>query len=296
MPQNHTRSLLSLYLAAILLSCNGLFAKGIPLDSVSIAQLRSIVAVIAVLVLFSVQRKSWRLPSSSDYIKTYCLGALLGLHWITFFASMQVSTVAIGMVALYSYPVITVIIEPALDKKWPHLSDIFAALIVLIGVLVMIPETSSEGGWQLNTTTLAGVGLGLISAVLFSVRNTLQRRLLTNIDASSSTLHQFLIIGVVLIPFVDWESVSTFKPYNYAQIIGLGVVTTALAHSLLVASLRHLSAKTVAMIGCIQPPVAALIAWLVLGEQPVLLVIIGGAIVLSVAVFETLRPYQPPRK
>ena len=287
MPENNRKALATLYLSALLLSCNGLFANGIPLNATSLSQLRSVIAVLALVVFYLIRKQTLTLPSGRDYLRTYFLGILMGLHWITFFAAMQVSSVAIGMVAIFSYPVITVILEPALNKQLPKISDIIAGLVVLLGISIMVPESNSSGSWQANETTLMGVGLGLISALLFSIRNTLQGRLIKNIDAGSSSLHQFLIIGLILIPFVDWQATSQLTTDNYIKLLVFGVVTTALAHSLLVSALRSLSAKSVAMIGCIQPPLGALLAWLILNEHVSLQVFFGGAIVLSVALYET---------
>lgn len=282
------KALLTLYVSAVLLSCNGLFANGIALDATSLSQLRSVIAVVALVCFYVWRRQRLSLPRKRDYLRTYCLGVLLGLHWVTFFGAMQAASVAIGMIAIFSYPVMTVILEPALDKKLPKLSDIIAGLVVLIGISIMVPESTATG-WQANTTTATGVGLGLISALLFAIRNTLQGRLLHNIDASTSTLHQFFIIGLMLMPFVDWPATAALVTADIGKLLVLGVITTAIAHSLLVAALRSLPAKSVAMIGCIQPPLGALLAWLILGEALSLQVFIGGAIVLSVALWETWR-------
>lgn len=287
MPNTNKQALFTLYLAAFLLACNGLFAKGIPLDASSITQLRSVVAVVAVSVFLLLCRKTLSLPTRNDYFKTYFVGILLGLHWVTFFAAMQISSIAIGMVALFSYPVITVLLEPAVNKQRPKAKDIIAAAVVLLGVFIMMPENNGSGSWQLNANTAAGVGLGLMSAVLFSVRNVIQGRILTNIDASSSILHQLLIIGLLLIPFVDWSAAQSLAGIDIAKLIVLGAVTTAIAHILLASSLRYLPAKSVAMIGCIQPPLGALFGWLILSEMVSTQVFLGGAIVLSVAVYET---------
>jgi drug/metabolite transporter (DMT)-like permease len=74
----------------------------------------------------------------------------------------------------------------------------------------------------------------------------------------------------------------------------LGGVFTGVAHSLYVASMRFLKAKTVALIACLQPMYGIIFAAIVLHEYPSLRTTIGAAIVLAVAVMESLRsPPQP---
>lgn len=288
MPNQRRQALTYLYLSSTLLACNGLFAKGIPLDSVSMSAVRSVIAAAGLFLFYRFRTRFYSPPSKEDLIKTTLLGLMLGLHWVTFFGAMQASTVAIGMISLFSYPVITVILEPALDRKLPKLKDLGAGFLVLVGIAIMMPEQNNNG-WQLNPAAATGVGLGLCSAFLFSLRNSLQHRVLHHMQAGQSTLYQIIVVGVVLSPFINWGSIEALQPTHIGQLFILGIVTTAIAHSFLVASLRNLPAKSVSMIGCVQPPIAALLAWLVLHEQPAMQVIMGGAIVLSVALYETWK-------
>ena len=110
--QSRTIGWAALYGKIALLSLTGLFAKLIPLDSTTLTQLRSAVAVLALLLLVVLQRRSLRLHGMKQWVLVYGLGGLLGLHWITYFHAMQVSSVAVGMLALFTYPVITILIAP----------------------------------------------------------------------------------------------------------------------------------------------------------------------------------------
>ena len=69
----------------------------------------------------------------------------------------------------------------------------------------------------------------------------------------------------------------------------LGILCTAGAHTFYAASLKRLPAKSVALIGCLQPVLATLFAWLVIQETPQLNVLFGGAIILGVAAYESAR-------
>ncbi len=80
-PQSHHRfGMPFLYLSIFLLAMTGLYAKLIPLDAVSIIQLRGVVAA-AGLALFGIFRKrSLRLGDLKSYLGVYALGILLGIH------------------------------------------------------------------------------------------------------------------------------------------------------------------------------------------------------------------------
>ena len=273
-----------LYVAVFLLSLNGLFSKLIPLDAVSVTQLRSVIAVIVLLVFAVVRKRVCRLNSAKEYAGVYLVGVILGLHWISFYHSMQVSTVAIGMLALFTYPVITVFLEPFFNKKRVKVSDVIAAVVVFSGVMIMVGDDLN----QFNSAIVQGVFWGVISAFHFSLRNLLQKYNHSNVSSDGLILHQVMAISIMLLMFVDVEATMSLEVNDWLLLIILGGISTATAHSLLSYSLKLLPAKSIAMISCLQPLSAAGFAWLVLGEIPTQGVVIGGVIIVSVAFYESV--------
>jgi len=288
---NHTdqapsRGLIILYASVLLLSLNGLFARSIELDSTSITQIRSVVAFFTLLMILLLQKQKLRLPSLSHAYKIYALGVVMGLHWITFFQAMQVSSVAVGILALYSYPVFTVLLEPLFQKRRPQKADLIAALAMFGGVVLMLQGKLS--GVETSSVS-AGVFWGVLSALLFATRNVTQKYLLHEIPSSQLMFHQVIIIALMLLVFADWPRVANMAAVNWLLLLLLGVFCTATAHTLLSMSLKRLPAKSVALIGCLQPLLASVFAWLILGEIPGLFIIIGGAVIISVAAYESLQ-------
>jgi len=274
-----------LYVAVLLLSLNGLFSKLIPLDAVSITQLRSVVAAITLMCFVLLRKRVYRLNSLREYAGVYLVGICLGLHWISFFHSMQVSSVAIGMLSLFTYPVITVFLEPLFNKKRIQFADIIAAIMVFIGIVVMLEGDLN----QFSSDTAQGVFWGVISAFLFSIRNLLQKYNHADVSSDGLILHQVIAISFMLLLFVDFNAVTKLTFEDVLLLILLGAVSTATAHSLLSFSLKHIPAKSIAMISCLQPLLAAIFAWVILQEEPGRGVIIGGLIIVSVAFYESVH-------
>jgi drug/metabolite transporter (DMT)-like permease len=79
---------------------------------------------------------------------------------------------------------------------------------------------------------------------------------------------------------------------DWWQLLLLGVVFTAFAHTLLGDSLRYLKAKTVALVACIQPVFGVIYDILFLQTIPTHTTLIGGAIILSAAIYESVREHQ----
>jgi len=94
-------------------------------------------------------------------------------------------------------------------------------------------------------------------------------------------------VMLVLFAFVDSEMLS-IEDNEWFLLILLGVVFTALPHTLFAHGLLHLKAKTASLIACVQVVYAAVFAAFLLGEWLSLNIVIGGIVVVSAAVFESL--------
>jgi len=274
---------LILYTGVFLLATNGLFAKGIDLDAINITFLRSIIAIFAIALCLFLFKRSPKIKSKKTLLGVYGIGILMGGHWVTFFHSMQISTIAIGMLSLFTFPVITVFMESAVNRHWPHWRDTVSAICVLVGIMFMIADEPIE----LSSTTLQGVLWGILSALLFASRNVLQKYYFSDVSSDKLMLHQMLAIILLLALLIDLPDITALSKTSWTVIVALGLITTAGAHTLLVISYKRLTAKTVVMISCMQPVLAALLGWLFIEEQPTLFIVIGGAIILTVALYES---------
>lgn len=274
------RGLLAVHAAVFLFGLTALFSKLIALTALEITLLRSLFAVLALWIVMRWQSEPLRLRTRRDYSIVLLLGMLLAGHWVTYFHAMQVSSIAVGVIALYTFPVMTVFLEPLFHGERPHMVDILSTLAVLFGIYLLVPEFS------LNDTTTQGVLWGTLSALLFSLRNIIQGRYFSTYPAKQALMYQILITIVVLLPFGS-ETIPQVSTVQWGQLLLLGVIFTALPHTLFAFSLRHFKAKTASLVACLQVVYATLFAALVLGEWPTGMTIIGGLIVVSAAMFET---------
>jgi drug/metabolite transporter (DMT)-like permease len=279
---HHSREgLLSVHAAVLIFSFTALFSKLVSLPALEITFYRSIFACIAIAIYMAYTSQSYKLGSRKDYMKVGLLGTLMAVHWVTYFHSMQVSTVAVGVIALYTYPVITVFLEPLFHGEKPHIADIFSSIAVLFGIYLIVPEFS------LDNSTLVGVLFGVFSALMMSLRNIMQRRYFSAYTASHSLFYQTLVVMLVLAVFVDTE-ISGIESSQWWLLLLLGIVFTALPHTLFANGLLHLKAKTASLIACVQVVYAAIFAAVILGEWLTWNIAAGGLIVVSAAMYESM--------
>lgn len=273
---------LNLHCAVLLLGGTALFSRLLDLPALDITAFRSIIAGIALLLFSAVTQQSFAISNIKHLGLLFIGGLLMSFHWVTYFKAMQVASISVGIIALFSFPVFTAILEPLFHRQTPKLTDLALASIVFVGVGLTVP------GAQGNANALYGVCLGLVSAVTYALRNIITRRYLSGYSPTVVMGYQALIIAATLLPF-SFSAVSTMNNGTLLMLLVLGTLFTAVPHAQITYSFRRLTAKSVSFIQCLQVVYAISLSALVLREQPSWLTLLGGAIVLGVSMAETKR-------
>jgi ABC-2 type transport system ATP-binding protein len=67
---------------------------------------------------------------------------VLAVHWVAFFQSINVSSVAIGLLSFSSFPLFTAALEPILLRQRLRGAELAGALLVLPGIYLLVPSLS----------------------------------------------------------------------------------------------------------------------------------------------------------
>ena len=281
----HRKGLWSLHAAITLFGGTALFSQVIPLTALDITVIRCFIAALTLALLFQVRHHRLQLKQLSDYGIALLLGILMGVHWVTYFAGMQYAGVAIGMIAFFTFPLMTVLLEPLIHQQRPHWQDVLAGLIGLAGLWLIAGEGEN------NPAILKGIVTGIFSALLFTLRNLLHKYKFARYSGPHAMFYQTLVAGFVLLAWLseDWK---TINHQDWGLLLLLGVIFTALSHALFATSLRYLKAKTVGLISCMQPVYGTALAAVVLYQIPSWQTLVGGILVVSAAVYETLYGHK----
>lgn len=210
------------------------------------------------------------------------MGVILAVHWVTLFHSIQISTVAIGLLTFSSFPIFVTFLEPIFFGERLRAFDILISLAVFLGLVLVIPE------FDLSNNFTLGVLWGTFSGFTFAVLSILNRKFVANYSALTVTLYQAAVACLILLSFVG-DSALSVTGRELGQLILLGVVFTALAHSLFIRGMRVVKAQLASVIACLEPVYGILIALAILHEVPSLREILGGAVIICAIVYATKR-------
>jgi drug/metabolite transporter (DMT)-like permease len=278
---NLTKNLLELNLAMLFISTSGVLGRYIDMPSPITIGLRALLACI-VLFLFCKWKKANLRLQSKDRKTILVSGILLGLHWTTYFYALQLSNVAIGMLSLFTFPAITAILEPIILKTKILKVHLFLSLLVLIGIYFLVPN------FDLQNSQFKAVGFGVLSAFCYALRNIAMKSKIDHYDGSVLMVYQLLAIAVCWSPFFFLLDASNLITYLPATIL-LALLTTSIGHTLFLYSLKNFSTITASIISCTQPIYGILIGLILLREVPELTTIIGGLIIISTVLAESIR-------
>jgi drug/metabolite transporter (DMT)-like permease len=266
------------------MSTSGLFGKIIPLPPPLTIFIR---CLIAGLLLLGYLRLRGGLGISWKRDKKFFLisSVLLAVHWVSYFQSVKMSGVALAMLSLFTYPIITSIIEPFFFRNRHSWFDILSSVLVLAGLGLIVPEFS------LGNKAMQGVLLGLLSSSLYAIRNIMNRRYITTYHGTTIMCYQLLLCTILLSPalFLYPLEISSVTWGNLAL---LALVTTAIAHTLFVQGLKHFTASTVSILSCLTPVYGILWAVWLTDEQLNERTIWGGLIIVIATLAQSYKHYQ----
>ena len=169
----------------------------------------------------------------------------------------------------------TAALEPLLLKQRPSRVQIVASLLILPGIYLLVPSFTLQ-----NRTTL-GVAWGLLAGATFALLSVANRWLGRSYPSLTISLYQDGIAALVLLPALFLTpSFVLWTPHELLILLILGVVCTALAHTLFIASMRNITAQSASLLASLEPVWGILFGIVLLKDVPALITLIGGAIIL----------------
>lgn len=281
MKSNHIQHLLEINLAMLFIATSGALGRYVQLPVPVAIGARAVLAFIALFLYCKWKGFSLKIEKK-DALVIFLSGVLMGVHWVAYFYALKLSNVAIGMLSIFTYPVITALLEPILLKTKFQLVHLLLAFLVLAGMYFLSPSLDFE-----NSYTIA-IGFGVFSALAYALRNILMKRKVSKYNGSMLMTYQTAIVGVLLFPFLFSVTSNTLLG-QWEVLVALAVLTTAIGHTLFLMTFKHFNITTVSILSSVQPVYGILLGAIFLSEIPKGTTILGGILILSSVVIESVR-------
>jgi drug/metabolite transporter (DMT)-like permease len=283
------RALLQIHVCVLLWAFTAIFGRLISLPAAQLVAWRLILVVAVLAPLPRVWRAVRALPAALCW-RYAGIGVLVALHWLAFYGSIKLANASVATICLAIAPATIALFEPLVHRAPLRRGDLALGLVVIPGIVMIaggIPESMN-----------AGLGVGVVSALLAAIFMTLNKRWIGDRDALGVTAIEFaagLVAMLLLLPWLPGAAAPGPVPGGWlalpsARDLGLllmlATACTVLPFALSLVALRHVSAFTAQLAVNLEPIYAIAIAAAFLGESRELgPVFYAGAGVVIAAVF-----------
>ena len=254
------KNLLLLHFTVVIWGFTGTLGKLITLTAVDLVWYRVLIAALSLFIYFKFSRTPLRV-SRAHLIQFVLNGALVGAHWILFFASIKLSTVAVTLVCLSSITLFTAIFEPLINKKPVSRLEVLAGILIISGIVMI---------FKFETQYTKGIIAGLCSAIAGSLFAIINSRLVRHHQAPVIAFYELSGAWVWITIFVLATGGLAHFPVpgiaDAGYLLLLGTVCTSIAYVAGVHVMRELSAFRVALITNLEPVYGILIAFVFFGD------------------------------
>jgi len=208
-------------------------------------------------------------------------GVALALHFWTWFASVQLTTVLRSTLLVSLVPVWTALLEGLRGQGWPARRQQLGFVVALGGLLAI---EGLGGPARAGPHALLGDGLaafaGLLWAVYLSVGRRIRQELPVTVYFSAVCAVGAVGLGAVAALTGEGGSLLAVEPAT-AALIALAILgPQLLGHQGFAYAIRWVDATTISLLMLLEPVGATALALGVLGERPALAAVLGGVLVL----------------
>ena len=223
------------------------------------------------------------------------IGAVLSLHWLTFYLAIKLSNASVAATTMALGAVFVALVEPFIARRKFEARELLLGVAVIPGVFLV-----ADG---LPRGLHLGAAVGVLSAFLVAIVGSLQKRLVTKAPALAVTALELgagALVLTVLAPLLPHDGPAFLLPGpRDALLLGvLAVGCTLIPFSLSVVALRHLSAFAAQLAINLEPIYTIVIAAVLLGEHKQLSpsFYAGAALIVAVVFAQPLLLARPAPK
>lgn len=279
--------------AAVALAAQWIAAK-IALRTVTPLELSTVRFAVASVVFLAVVL-IWRIPLPLRHWRQLTLAAALGFLGFNTLAFLGLRLTPVSDSALIvptTIPVATAIFATLIRERLTA-TKLAGFAIASLGAAVVIVG-GQQASAEISLSRLTGDLLELASALSWAACLTVSAVILRTEELVGSVTFMSLAGTALLFPLGFFESgyrdLTEWSGEAWSAAIFLGVVSTFFAFLIFFWAVRRFGAGLGAMISYLAPIAALVLAFLILGERPLPLQLVGAAIIVVGVRVASLRP------
>lgn len=257
-----------IHACVLLWGFTAILGKLITLPALPLVWWRMLLVVAALALVPRVWRGLRAMPPR--LILAYCgIGALVALHWLTFYGSIKLSNASVGATCIALATPMTALLEPWLARRPFSMRDVLLGIAVLPGVVLVVGGVPAD--------MRLGIAVGAVSALMVALFGSLNKRFVEHGDPLTVTALELgagVLLLTLLAPLMPWlfpafagDLFALPGLHDAGYLLALSLACTLLPFALSLVALRHMSAFAAQLAVNLEPVYAIVLAIVLLNEQ-----------------------------
>lgn len=260
------KAFVQLHIAVFLAGFTAILGKLITLNEGLLVWYRLLITVITLFIIQLI-RKKFLVLSFSNTLKVLGVGAIVGIHWVAFYASIKYANVSVALTCFSSVGFFTALLEPLLLKKKIVLAEVVLGLLSIIGIYII---------FDFHPQYEQGIVFGIASAIfcaLFAICNKIFTEKFSSTTIVVYEMTGGLIALTLLVPFYLLQfQAGYFWPTatDWGWLLVLSWLCTIVCFDLQLNALKKISAFTANLSYNLEPVYGIILAVVIFNEDKML--------------------------
>jgi drug/metabolite transporter (DMT)-like permease len=264
---------LELIVCGLIWGSIGVLVKEVSVSAPVIVFFRLALGAAAVVAVWAIRGRLGELRLRSHRGLLVASGIVLAVHWVAFFEAYKRLPVSTTILIVYVGPVLIAMAAPFVLRERLQARTLYALALSLGGIALIALPSAGSG----DPLGFAAAGT---AAVTFAVVVLMVKRVSEHYPRQAVVVWQLGIAALALSPALAGASGNEILRAG-PTLLTLGVVHTGVAGMLYVGGLQIVKAQHASILVYLEPVTAVLWAWGILGEEPGLATVAGGALVIA---------------
>ena len=281
------RALIQLHIAVFLAGFTAILGRLITLNEGLLVWYRLLITVITLLALQYFKKQLQRI-TLKDAIKIFAVGAIVAIHWVTFYGSVKYANVSVALVCFSASGFFTSLLEPLILKKPIVLIEVALGLLAIAGIYII---------FDFHPQYKTGIVFGIISALGSAIFPIFNKQFITRVTPQTLSFYELtggLIALTILVPFyVQQFPAAYWLPTlsDWGWLLIMAWLCTVVSFNLQLNALKKISAFTTSLTYNLEPVYGIILAFFFFKENEELNAqfYIGVALILLAVVFQMFR-------
>jgi len=257
------KAFIQLHIAVLFAGFTAILGRLIDLNEGMLVLYRMLLSALTLAIILFFRKELIRI-SFKNMLMLFAVGAIIALHWVTFYGSIKYSNVSVSVTCLSAIGFFTSFLEPLIIRRKIDVIEVLLGLLAIAGIYLIFnfyPEYKT------------GIIFGILSAMLACLFPIFNKKILTNFSAQTVTLYEmaggFIALCLILPFYFRFFPAKYFLPTfsDWMWLLALAWICTIFAFILSLNALKKISAFTVNLSFNLEPVYSIILAFIIFNEN-----------------------------